>query len=431
MVLHPPAGVKARLIAGDVAALLAVVALLVLLVRVRPAETVRPFVLIGLGLMVIAIIDASFIGGWRPMDGGDDGLFYTGVGRQILQHLIHGDIMAALAGGENVYYYGGPGLRYWRALEMIVFGDTNLGYLSLVLVLPMIVLGLYRRFLSDEFAWRLALVFVAIPVGEIFGTSFLDYAKWAARGFADPAAHILLLWGVLVIVAPRGGAVNRAGIAAGGALLLALAVFTKPIVAPIPGIVLAGAGLAALHQRQWRRLAGMCIGFLPVLVMPLHNWYFGHAFVLLSGNACLPGTCVMTPTAISSALAELARLDFGGPNVQQASSQIVSWLSQPSERAVSIPFNAVAAVIVFYVTLRGRDFDPWLRLIGAAVLAEFVVDFIYAPTPRYYFEMWLLSAVIVAVFIEHRLPAWMDKHGWIGAKRVLERSIGYRPAQVT
>ncbi len=291
MALHPPAGVEARLIAGDVAALLAVIALLVLLVRVRPAETVRPFVLIGLGLMVIAIIDASFIGGWRPMDGGDDGLFYTGFGRQILQHLMHGDVMAALRGGESVYYYGGPGLRYWRALEMIVFGDTNLGYLSLVLVLPMIVLGLYKRFLSDEFAWRLALVFVAIPFGEIFGTSFLDYAKWAARGFADPAAQILLLWGVLVIVAPRGGAVNRAGIAAGGALLLALAVFTKPIVAPIPGIVLAGAGLAALHQRQWRRLAGMCIGFLPVLVMPLHNWYFGHAFVLLSSNACLPGTC--------------------------------------------------------------------------------------------------------------------------------------------
>ena len=176
----------------------------------------------------------------------------------------------------------------------------------------------------------------------------------------------------------------------------------------------------------------MCIGFLPVLVMPLHNWYFGHAFVLLSGNACLPGTCCHDADGhfIRPCRAGTARI-LAGPNVQQASSQIVSWLSQPSERAVSIPFNAVAAVIVFYVTLRGRDFDPWLRLIGAAVLAEFVVDFIYAPTPRYYFEMWLLSAVIVAVFIEHRLPAWMDKHGWIGAKRVLERSIGYRPAQVT
>ena len=266
MKLHPPAAVQVRLIVDGAAALAAVIALLLLLVRVRPADTIRPFVLIALALIVIAIIDASFIGGWRPMDGGDDGLFYTGVGRLILQHLVHGDILAALRGHESVYYYGGPGLRYWRALEMIVFGDTNLGYLSLVLLLPMIVLGLFKRFMSDKFAWTLALIFVAVPVGEVFGSTFLDYAKWAARGFADPAAHILLVWGVLVVVGAREGPPNRIANAAGGALLMALAVFTKPIVAPMAGIVLGGAGLAALWTGQWRRVAGLCIGFTPVLV---------------------------------------------------------------------------------------------------------------------------------------------------------------------
>ena len=431
MALHPPAAVQVRLIVDSGAALLAVLALLLLLVRVRPADTIRPFVLIGLALMVIIIIDASFIGGWRPMDGGDDGLFYTGVGRQILQYLVHGDILAALKGNESVYYYGGPGLRYWRALEMIVFGDTNLGYLSLVLLLPMVVLGLFKRFVSDSFAWRLALVFVAVPVGELFGSSLLDYAKWAARGFADPAAHILLLWGVLVVVAPRDGATDRFGRAAGGALLLALAVFTKPIVAPIPGIVLAGAALAALYQKQWSRIAGLCVGFVPVLAMPLHNLYFGHEAVLLSSNSCLPGTCVMPPSAILSALAELARLDFGGTYLHRAAGQIVAWLSEPSQTPASIPFNIVGVVIVFYVTVRGRDFDPWLRLIGAAVLAEYAVDFVYVATPRYYFEMWLLSVVIVAAFIEQRLPGWMDKRGWTGPKQILERFMGYRPAQAT
>jgi hypothetical protein len=431
MTLRTPAAVQARLIACSAATLLAVIALLYLLVRMRPRDVARPFALIGLALIVIAIIDAGFIGGWRPMDGGDDGLFYTGMGRRILEHLVRGDVMAALAGGENVYYYGGPGLRYFRALEMILFGDTNLGYLSLVLLAPIVVLGLFKRFLSDEFAWRLALVFTALPLGEIFGSSFLDYAKWAARGFADPAAHILLLWGVWVIVGPRAGAGNRAATAAGGALLTALAVFTKPIVAPTAGIMLGGAGLSALAMGQWRRLAGMCVGFLPVLMMPLHNWYFGHAFVLLSSNAQLPGTYVMPPSAYGAALLELLRLDFGGVYLHRALAQIAAWLSEPSESAAFIPVNAAAVVVVFYVTIRGRDFDPWLRLIGAAVLAEYVVDMIYAATPRYYYSMWLLSAVIVAVFIERRLPAWIDKRGWQGAKRVLERTIGARSAQAS
>jgi hypothetical protein len=409
MTLHPPTTAEARLIACGLARLLAVIAVLALLVRARLRELRRPLILIGLALVVIAIDDASFIGGWRPMDGGDDGLFYTGVGRSILQHLLDGNIAGALTGGENVYYYGGPGLRYFRALEMIVFGDTNLGYLSLVLAMPIVVLGLFKRFLPDDFAWRLALVFTALPLGEIFGTSFYHYAKWAARGFADPAAHILLLWGVLVIIGPRGGPTPKWTTAAAGALLLALAVFTKPVVASIPGIILGGAGLAALAQRQWPRLIGMCVGFLPVLAMPLHNWYFGHALVLLSSNASLPSLYVMPPSAYGAALLELVRLDFAGAHLHRALVQIGDWLSGPSEMRVFIPLHAAAVGVVAYVTLRGRAFDPWLRLIGAAVLAECVVALIYAATPRYFFEMWLLAALIVAVTLEPLASGWLPR----------------------
>jgi len=409
MQLHPPVLVTARLAASAGVVLLGVIAVLALLLRVHLPATMRPLLLIGLALIVIAAIDASFIGGWRPMDGGDDGLFYTGTGRDILQHLLNGDIAAALTGGEKVYYYGGPGLRYFRALAMLVFGDTNLGYLSLVLLLPIVVLGLFKRFLSERFAWVLALGFTALPVGEIFGTSFFHYAKWAARGFADPAAHILLLWGLWVIVPAHEGAKNRAPLAACGALLLALAVFTKPLIAPMAGIVLAAAGLAALAQGQWRRIAGMCFGFLPALLMPLHNWVYGHQFVLLSTNADLPSLCVMPPSAYGAALIELLRLDFGGAELRRAIAQIGAWLSEPSEIPWLIPFAAAGVVIVAKVTFRGRGYDPWLRVIGAAVLTECLVDLVYAATPRYYFSMWLLDALVVAVFLERHLPmlaAW-------------------------
>ena len=88
MQLQPPIVVTARLAASAGVVLLGVIAVLALLLRVQLRDTVRPLLLIGLALVVIAAIDASFIGGWRPMDGGDDGLFYTGTGRAILQHLL-------------------------------------------------------------------------------------------------------------------------------------------------------------------------------------------------------------------------------------------------------------------------------------------------------------------------------------------------------
>ena len=110
--------------------------------------------LIGLSVAVIAILDGSFLGGVRPFDGGDDGLFYEGVGRLILQKLLAGDWTGFLIGGEPVFYYGGPGLRYFFALEHIVFGESYLGYLSLVLLLPFVAYGLFRRFLPRPVADR-------------------------------------------------------------------------------------------------------------------------------------------------------------------------------------------------------------------------------------------------------------------------------------
>ena len=63
-----------------------------------------------------AVHDASFIGGVRPFDGGDDGLVYEGMARQIVQHALNGEFARALEGGEKVFFYGGPGLRYLRAV---------------------------------------------------------------------------------------------------------------------------------------------------------------------------------------------------------------------------------------------------------------------------------------------------------------------------
>ena len=194
MQVTPPWTLRLKLYAVYALALAGVLAVLLALVRLRTRRTFLPLFLIGLAILVIAIDDASFLGGVRPFDGGDDGLFYDGVGRIILQKLLAGDIWGALEGGEKVYYYGGPGLRYFRALEHIVFGETYLGYLSLIFLLPIVVQKVFRRFLPERWSLALVLLFVAVPVGILFGTSFLQYAKWASKRFRRSGGlHVLHL----------------------------------------------------------------------------------------------------------------------------------------------------------------------------------------------------------------------------------------------
>ena len=410
MNLEGPPGVRLKQWLQPLIKLAAIAALVVLLIRVRPRRAAAPLLLVALAVAVIAIDDASFLGGVRPFDGGDDGMFYDSVGRDILQKLLAGDWRGFLEGGESVFYYGGPALRYFRALEHIVFGDSFLGYLSLVLVLPFIVLALFRRFLSPPWPLVLALLFVAVPLGEIFGTTFVHYAKWAARGFADPACYILFMAGLLPLLGPRrSGPGDQFWPAFFGALLIALGIGMKPLVAPAAAVFLGGAGLAALYGRQWPRLAGMCIGFLPVFSMAWHNWAFGGRFVLFSSNSQDGNLLVMPPSAWVGALREFATFDFAGGLAHRALMQLPNWLSGPAESYWTVPVNAAGVAMLIYVVVRGRDFDPWLRLIGAAALAQHLVAMFYIATPRYHFLAWFLTLLVAAAFMQQVGFPWLAR----------------------
>lgn len=377
-----------------------VVALLVLgsLQAGRWRRTVLPFALIATTLAVVFFNDASFIGGLRPFESGDDGLVYDGFARTILRHLAAGDIVGALEGGEKVFYFT-PGMRYLRAVEHLVFGETYLGYLSLILLLPFLVFALFRRFLPLRWALASVVIFAAIPVGVLFGSSLVQYAKWAARGFADPAAYTLFLAGTVLLVGrTSAGPRDRFGAALAAGLLFALALFVRPNIAPAAGILLAGAGLAALWQHQYRRVAGLCIGFLPVLGMALHNWVYGGVFALFTSTATHHTTMVMPPAAYLGALAEVARFDLAGDHLARAIRQIGGWLAGPSESVMMVPLHAAAIAVLVRVAVRDGA-DPWLRLTAWATLVQQCVGLFYATAGRYYYLTWLLTLLVVMVWI--------------------------------
>ena len=272
--------------------------------------------------------------------------------------------------GEEPVYYFTPGFRYFRALERFVFGDTYLGYLSMILGLPFLVLGLFRRFLPASWALVIAVGFVATPVGALFGSSFLFYVKWAARGFADPLGYILLFAGLVTII-PRPQEVDDppAVSAFAGALLLAAATFVRPNVLLASGVMILGAVLFALHRRKWARALALGVGFATLLVSPLHNWVFGHSSVLFSDNVSQPQTMVMPPSAYGAALIDLLHLDL-------ASRFIVIARSTRSPRGFPAPRDLLRSSRSMWRRWRpccesaswGARFDPWLRLIALATL---------------------------------------------------------------
>jgi hypothetical protein len=435
MRLQPTAPVRLRQLLEPALALVGTASVVALLVfgslrAGRWRQTVLPFALIAITLAVVFFNDATFIGGLRPFESGDDGLVYDGFARTMLRHLTAGDIFGALEGGEKVFYFT-PGMRYLRAVEHLVFGETYLGYLSLILLLPFLVFILFRRFLPLRWALASAVIFATIPVGVLFGSSLVQYVKWAARGFADPAAYTLFLTGLVLLVGRTiAGPRDRWGAPLAAGLMFALALFVRPNIAPAAGILLAGAGLAALWQRQYRRVAGLTIGFLPVLGMALHNWFYGGVFAFFTSTATHHATMVMPPAAYLGALAELAGLDLAGDYVARAIRQIGGWLAGPSEAVVMAPLHAAAIVVLMRVAIRG-EVDPWLRLTAGATLVQQCVGIFYATAGRYYYLTWLLTLLVVMVWINsegldlvrRRLPRFSERVAKHPARLALVRGL--------
>src|SRR5204863_3022916 len=138
---------------------------------------------------------------------------------------------------------------------------------------PLLVYALAKSFLGIDWAVVFALAFVATPAGVLFGTSYLNHAAIAARGFADPLAVAAFLAGLVLLIAKPAQIAQLFW----AALLMALAVILRPNLAPAAGVMLGGTGLMLLAQLKIARLAALCLGFLPILLPLWHNWYFGRA----------------------------------------------------------------------------------------------------------------------------------------------------------
>jgi len=376
-----------------------VIGLIVLLVRIEPRRLALPVTLIALTLLVVVFIDAQFIGGFRPLDSGDDGLTYEGYARRIVRHLLSGDFAAAWRGEENVYFFA-PGLRYFRALERFLFGDTFLGYLSMILAFPLLVFALFRRFLTPRWALVIVLAFVATPAGALFGSSLFYYVVWAARGFADPFAFILLFAALVLVVPPRTGAVPAAARVFASGLLFAAATFCRPNLVLASGVMVVGAGLMWLWQRQFRRAVALAAGFAALVVSPLHNYVFGHSLVLFTSSVSLPQTLLMPPLDYARAALELVTLDFGGDHVKRAVAQLGRWLSGPQEWPFTVPLHALGVATLVRVGLFGSRFDPWLRLIALATLLQHGIGISYINFVRYNLGTWLLTLLVAAAWLQ-------------------------------
>lgn len=388
-----------------------------LVTRVTPLRAREAWVPVGLALAGYLIIKLMMHYDWGknllnlypPHGGGDDGISHESLGLGIVRNLKEGHLAAALAGGEPVFY-STPGLRYFRALEKIFFGATNLGYTLGLTLLPVTLWGLLRNWLSPRTALGICALFLLLPPNLNF--SFSSYVTLGRLGYPEPLATLVFLGALWILFLPhsRPGAGKRALWFLSGFLLF-LGIFLRPNHAIPAGVAALAAIGMTWNQRDRASLAWFLAGLGFFVLLPMHNIVLGGKFLWITSSVsiALPIPWSTYPRAVGELMqgvpGEACR--FVGERLYRIATLptlvFPSWLSPFTWIGLVARFLALG-VTLWTVAQGPRSAGPrlfWLALIALANFPFLLI--VFDPNPRYIALGWDLCFCTALVFVLLRM----------------------------
>lgn len=417
--LEPSVGLRIARYAEDLLTIVAGFAVVALIVVPRWGSYARAVAFFAAGYGVLTafmwVSLGKYLGmAYPPHGGGDDGLVHDGWGHEMAILAGRGELVEALKGDELVYWFT-PGFRYFRMIEKLIFGDTNLLYALFLACIPIAVFYLIRHFLGVRWAAVITAISLLIPVGNL---SFVQYLANAKLGYGEALAIGMFLVGLVLLLRTQpawgGASSDRASIWIAG-IALAGAMFIRP------NFSLAVAWLGAAHAwASWRRrdagaIVALALGLGLALWMPFHNVFYGDEFYLISRSGATISVS-FGPRDYVAALVDVLQGDFSTREVQVTSSQLRGWLwtqrfvlvGQLLTAALAAQvLNLIALAITCWVAVRWlvsrfRDTTGLAIVAVASLLAHLPMLFIFATHYRFSMLGWDLALVVAAVWMLSR-----------------------------
>jgi hypothetical protein len=404
--VYPPFEQKLSVWARQIAGVLGALIILIALVRIDGVrQALLPLGAVLSTLAITLIMAPELLTGFPTHMGGNDGLVHESFGFDISQALRDGRYADALRGGEKIFYFM-PGLRYLKALEDLLFGDTNFGVLLCTMFVPIFLYFLLRRLFPLRWSVCLIVIFLFTPLFERLGFAQYLYVKEMIKGFPEPLGYGVFL-GALALVAWSVPMPDRAPARSPTpamliGLTLALSVALRPNVAIAAALILVMLGLWLLRERRFTEIAMLGLGFCPIFLITWHNWHFGGQFVPLTSAAFVPATLMTPPSTYLAALGELLRLDFSGDALHHVLRQLWNW------NHVADVYRLIPLFTVVWVACSPR-YDVPIRGLAVVALSLQAALFFYVPSGRYAYLAWLLVFLVFLVAFRESFLPWVTR----------------------
>jgi hypothetical protein len=387
--------------------------LMFLLIKIKwqkREDYIKPLFLLSLSLILAYVLNywddrSELI--FRIQQAGNDGLTYISFAREMLQLLLQGDIVGFLRGHIDIFYYM-PGLRYFRAVEMMIFGATNFGYILILFFFVLFIWKILNTLLNQKMARLLLAIFVLTPWLEVFGFALGFYETIMLAGFPGTAAYTFLLMGLYLVFAYFDKPEKFVYFSFWAGLSLALAVFIRPNLALMLSIFLLGIFLLLIYKKRFQEMFILGLGFSFILLVPLHNIYFGSKFVTLTSAAFISANFITPPSIYLQAFSDF----LSGETTQVTQHTLYRWHWWVESKYQFLPFKEmftagtksflhILSIVVIMVGLLYQKIkvSPQIRFLIAGLLVQHISMFMWRPSYRYSAIVWLLTFIISLVVV--------------------------------
>ena len=343
-------------------------------------------------LSIIYYTNKDLFNGFDIFSGGNDGLVYMSYANVIFNNLLNFNFVEAFRGVESVFYFPSS-LRFFWAINKILFGETFFGYLMIAYLYPIVLFFIFKYLFGTKWSVFLTFTVVLTRLFEGYALSVINLVQHINQGDAEPLSIFFLFASLLIYLKIINGSIKFDSkfynFLFGYSLFLSVSL--RPNYLPTVLIFILALIFYNFHyHKNIKSLLFIGLGFLSFLLIPFHNYYYGGSYVLLSSGA---HHNMLAPISLYySAFVDLIHLNWSGSNsISVIINQFNRWI-QPQKIHYIITF-----LIVLILLIKKNNFI--VKTICLLALSQHFVLLIFMPDNRYAYLAWILTIILNFYFV--------------------------------
>ena len=278
-----------------------------------------------------------------------------------------------------------PGMRYFVALEKILFGNAYYLHLIIFSFLPFIIRNFLNIFMKRNIANLFIFSFLFFPLMHHMGFSYFQFLRYFSKVFAEPVAYTLFFFGLVRIINFYTNNSKYFSSLPFTCLVLNISCILRPNLAASAFFLLLFPLLYLIIKKEFKILFYFIFSGLVIFLPLFHNVYFGGAFTLFTG-------AVFTDANIKLTIKDYYFLFFSF-NIEDAKLQMLIEILKNFFNPFEI--HKYFIILAIFISIIKKYYKiNYILPLYIVIISQFFLFFFLNPGPRYIWVFWIVSLVL-------------------------------------